>query len=114
MFHRIVIAVCAAAWMWAASAALGQPQPARIALVVTNQAYAQPGARLTNTHRDGDIIKAALEKVSFRVTVVRDTPNEGALLAAIAEHVARLSAAGPDAVGFLYYSGHGAADRPNG
>jgi uncharacterized caspase-like protein len=25
-----------------------------------------------------------------------------------------LTAAGPDAVGFFYYSGHGAADRPNG
>ena len=86
----------------------------RIALVITNQAYAQPGARLTATHRDGDLVKAALEKVGFRVFVVRDTRNEGELLRAIGEHVERLAQAGPDAVGFLYYSGHGAADRPDG
>src|SRR6478736_5736897 len=34
----------------------------RIALVITNQAYTQAGALLTTTHRDGDLIKAALEK----------------------------------------------------
>lgn len=33
----------------------------RIALLITNQAYRQPGAALTNTHRDGEICKAALE-----------------------------------------------------
>jgi formylglycine-generating enzyme required for sulfatase activity len=86
----------------------------RIALILTNQAYTQAGARLTNTHRDGDLVKAALERVGFRVWVVKDTANEGALLAAIGEHVARLAQAGPDAVGFFYYSGHGAADRPDG
>ncbi|PPD31296.1 MAG: hypothetical protein CTY20_00725 [Hyphomicrobium sp.] len=86
----------------------------RIALVIANQGYTQPGAKLTNTHRDGDLVKAALEKVGFKVTVVRDTRSEGALLAAIGEHVERLAVAGPDAVGFLYYSGHGAADRPDG
>jgi hypothetical protein len=86
----------------------------RIALLVTNQAYRQPGAALANTHRDGEILEAALEKVGFRVWVARDTANEGALLKAIGEHVQRLTAAGSDAVGFFYYSGHGAADRPNG
>ena len=38
----------------------------RIALVVTNQAYTQPGAQLTAAHRDGEVVKAALEKVGFR------------------------------------------------
>jgi formylglycine-generating enzyme required for sulfatase activity/uncharacterized caspase-like protein len=87
---------------------------ARIALVITNQAYTQPGARLTNTHRDGDVVKAALEKVGFKVWVAKDTTNERSLLEAVAQHVQRLAEAGPDAVGFFYYSGHGAADRPNG
>ena len=86
----------------------------RIALVIANQAYTQAGARLTNTHRDGDLVKAALEKVGFKVWVERDTASEGALLKAIGGHVQRLAEAGPDAVGFLYYSGHGAADRSNG
>ena len=87
---------------------------ARIALVITNQAYTQSGARLTNTHRDGDVVKAALEKVGFKVWVAKDTTNERALLETVAQHVQRLAEAGPDAVGFFYYSGHGAADRPNG
>jgi formylglycine-generating enzyme required for sulfatase activity len=87
---------------------------ARIALVITNQAYTQSGARLTNTHRDGDVVKAALEKVGFKVWVAKDTTNERSLLEAVAQHVQRLAEAGPDAVGFFYYSGHGAADRPNG
>src|SRR5436190_23939291 len=86
----------------------------RVALVVTNQSYTQAGARLTNTYRDGDLVKAALEQVGFKVWTVRDTASEGALLKAIGDHVQRLVAAGPDAVGFFYYSGHGAADRPNG
>jgi formylglycine-generating enzyme required for sulfatase activity len=86
----------------------------RIGLIITNQAYSQAGARLTNTHRDGEVVKAALEKVGFKVWVAKDTTNERALLGAVAEHVQRLAEAGPDAVGFFYYSGHGAADRPNG
>src|SRR5215468_11073063 len=52
---------------------------ARIALVITHQAYTQPGAQLSNTHRDGEMVKAALEKVGFKVTVVKDTASEGAL-----------------------------------
>jgi formylglycine-generating enzyme required for sulfatase activity len=87
---------------------------ARIALVITNQAYTQPGAQLSNTYHDGETVKAALEKVGFKVWVVKDTASEGALLQAVGEHVQRLAEAGPDAVGFLYYSGHGAADRPDG
>jgi hypothetical protein len=86
----------------------------RIALIITNQSYTQAGARLTNTHRDGELLKSALERVGFRVWVAKDTRDERALLQAIAGHVQRLSEAGPEAVGFFYYSGHGAADRPNG
>jgi formylglycine-generating enzyme required for sulfatase activity len=86
----------------------------RIALVVTNQAYTQAGARLANTHRDGDLVKAALETVGFTVWVVKDTADERTLMQSVAQHLRRLAEAGPDAIGFFYYSGHGAADRPNG
>jgi uncharacterized caspase-like protein len=87
---------------------------ARFALVITNQPYTQPGAQLDNTYRDGQVIKAALERVGFKVWVVKDTVNKGMLRQAIGEHVQRLAEAEPDVVGFLYYSGHGAGDRPNG
>jgi len=105
---RIVIAVVL--WTVAAPAMAQQ----RIALIVTNQSYTQPGAKLENTHADGDLIKAALERVGFRVWTVRDTRSEGELLKAIGDHAQRLTDAGPEAVGFFYYSGHGAADRPDG
>ena len=73
-FPRTVVMI---ALVWIAAVVLSatarsQPQPARIALVITNQEYSQPGARLTNTHRDGDIVKEALERVGFKVTVARD------------------------------------------
>ncbi len=96
-----------------AGPALAAAEP-RIALVIANQAYVMPGAALTNTHQDGDLIKAALEKVGFKVWLERDTPNEGRMLQALSDHQKRLIQAGPDAVGFIYYTGHGAADRPNG
>jgi len=86
----------------------------RIALVITNQAYTQAGAQLINTYRDGDLVTAALQKVGFKVWVARDTASEGAMLQVIGEHARRIAEAGPDTVGFFYYSGHGAADGPNG
>ena len=52
----------------------------RIALIITNQAYTQAGASLANTHRDGEQVKNALEKVGFKPWVVKDTGNEHALL----------------------------------
>jgi hypothetical protein len=73
---------------------------ARIALAITNQAYTRPGAQLSNTHRGGEMVKAALEKVGFKVRVVKDTASEGALLQAIGDHVQRLAKAGSDAIGF--------------
>jgi hypothetical protein len=64
----ILLLVC---WLLGlVSAALAEP---RIALLVTNQAYRQPGLQLLNTHRDGDILKTALEKVCFKVWVAKDT-----------------------------------------
>lgn len=48
----------------------------RLALVVTNRGNKQEGAELSNTHRDGDLVKAALERVGFKVWVVRDAEIE--------------------------------------
>lgn len=101
-------------WVAALAAVTPAAGESRLALVIANQSYTQAGARLTNTHRDGELVKTALEKVGFKVWLVRDTASEGALLKAIGEHVQRLAEAGPEAIGFFYYSGHGAADRPDG
>jgi len=87
----------------------------RIALVITNQGYAQLGA-LSNTHRDGDLMVQALRAARFDLPderIVRDV-DKAKFEAACRDYVARLIDAGPQAVGVFYYSGHGAADGENG
>ena len=114
MTSRGVFGFICGLWLAALAAVTPAAAESRLGLVIANQSYSQAGARLTNTHRDGELVKSALEKVGFKVWLVRDTASEGALLKAIGEHVQRLAEAGPEAIGFFYYSGHGAADRPDG
>src|SRR5262249_30553645 len=69
--------------------------------------------RLANPHKDGAVIAAGLAGVGFErdnITIVKDA-DQPALRIAVAEFVEGIENAGPDAVVFLYYSGHGAADR---
>jgi hypothetical protein len=67
-------------------------------------------APLTNTYRD----QGGPGRGGLQVFLVRDAANEGTLLQDIGDHVQRLVEAGPEAVGFSYYSGYGPADRPDG
>src|SRR5262245_32557129 len=85
----------------------------RLALIVTNAKYPAEVGALANPHKDGDLIAAALKGVGFapsNIAVVRDA-DQPTLRLAVAEFIERIEKAGPDAVAFLYYSGHGAADR---
>ncbi|GBH31862.1 SUMF1/EgtB/PvdO family nonheme iron enzyme [Sphingobium xenophagum] len=86
----------------------------RLALVIVNGAY-QSFDKLASTYADGDKIATALSATGFvdargegPVQVRRDLSRE-AMLAAIADFRAKLTAAGPKAFGMLYFSGHGAA-----
>jgi hypothetical protein len=97
----------------AAAPAESQATEARIALVLTNQMYGRELGALENTHEDGRLVATALRKVGFDVTLVRDA-SRPALVGAVSQHVAQLQMAGPKAIGFLYYSGHGAADSADG
>jgi formylglycine-generating enzyme required for sulfatase activity len=85
----------------------------RLALIVTNARYPIEVGALANPHKDGDLIAAALKGVGFaqnNIAIVRDT-DQAALRLAMAEFIERIEKAGPQAVAFFYYSGHGAADR---
>jgi len=85
----------------------------RLALIISNAAYSSETGHLANPRKDGAVIAAGLESVGFErdnITSVRDA-DQPALRIAVAEFVERIEKAGPDAVAFLYYSGHGAADR---
>lgn len=96
----------------AASAAAGK-EP-RLALVIANGNYTSFD-RLGATYGDGDRIAAALSATGFKdaggdgaVTARRDL-TLAQMVAAIADFRAQLAAAGPEAFGVLYFSGHGAA-----
>ena len=106
---HFIIAIIALLAVLAGPAAAQAPAPARHALLIGNQAYTGEIGALTNPHNDVALLEAALKKLGFTVTVVRDA-RLGATNIAINRYLRTLSGAGPGAVGFFYYSGHGAAD----
>jgi formylglycine-generating enzyme required for sulfatase activity len=81
----------------------------RIALLIGNQSYGSEIGRLANPHNDVALLERALRGLGFDVATVRDA-GLATLHQAVNGYARRLQAAGPNAVGFFYYSGHGAAD----
>jgi hypothetical protein len=88
------------------SAALAEK---RMALLIGNEAYARQIGQLANPHNDVALLEQTLKGLGFEVDTVRDA-GLGALTRAINAYSRRLQAAGPHAIGFFYYSGHGASD----
>ncbi|MEO0823938.1 MAG: caspase family protein, partial [Pseudomonadota bacterium] len=78
----------------------------RLALVIGNADYAAEIGTLRNPLNDASAVRAALEEVGFNVTLVLDASRDQ-LLSEISRFRNALDAEGPDAVGFLYFSGHG-------
>jgi len=81
----------------------------RIALLIGNEAYASQIGRLANPHNDVALLEQTLKRLGFEVVTVRDA-GLGALNRAVNAYARRVQAAGPGAVAFFYYSGHGASD----
>lgn len=81
-------------------------QPSRVALVMGNGGYETTGWRLANPVRDAELMASALADVGFDVTLVVDA-TEDEMEDAFAAHGNRLRAAGEDAVGLIYFAGHG-------
>jgi uncharacterized caspase-like protein len=101
--------------LFAVLVALAAPALAetRLALVISNASYPIEIGRLENPHKDGAVIAAALEAVGFEnrnITLLKDA-DQPTMRLAVADFIERIEKAGSDAVVFLYYSGHGAADR---
>lgn len=109
-FAALVAATLLALAALPAGAASKEP---RLALVIANGSYANFPA-LGATHSDGDRVAAALTTTGFedaaggKVTARRDL-TLAQMTAAVAAFRAKLAAAGPEAFGVLYFSGHGAA-----
>jgi hypothetical protein len=93
----------------AASSAAQEPE--RFALVIGNQSYRPSVGVLKNPHNDIALVAGALQKQGYIVLPpVRDA-RRSTILVAVRELVAKLNSARPGAIGFVYYSGHGAAEK---
>jgi TPR repeat protein len=110
----VTVDIVRSALLWAIFALVASTQSSsaaetRLALIIANAAYSgQVLSRLDDAYKDGEILSEALRKVGFDVLVVRDA-NQQAMRGALNDFARRLRRAGADAIGFFYYSGHGAA-----
>ena len=83
----------------------------RIALLIGNQDYKPGVGRLVNPLNDIGIVGDALRKVGFEVLKPVTNATRADILDALDRYAAKLKQAGPDAIGFVYYSGHGIASK---
>jgi formylglycine-generating enzyme required for sulfatase activity len=81
----------------------------RLALLIGNESYSAEIGRLSNPHNDVAQLEKALKGLGFEVAIEQNA-SLGALTRAVNAYARRLQAAGTNAVGFFYYSGHGASD----
>lgn len=86
---------------WTAPAAPASP---RVALVVGNGAYRT--SRLENPARDARLVASALDQLGFDTELAIDA-GKTILETAIVRLGERMEKAGPEAVGFFYFAGHG-------
>src|SRR5262245_65931585 len=82
---------------------------ARIALLIGNEGYTSEIGRLANPRNDVALLEQTLKGLGFEVVTVNDA-GLGALTRAVNANARHVQAAGPNTVGFFYYSGHGASD----
>jgi TPR repeat protein/peptidoglycan hydrolase-like protein with peptidoglycan-binding domain len=109
---RTVGMVLASAILFAQSA-LAAPDAKRLALLIGNKGYTAKVGRLKNPHTDVELVAAALEKLGFTVTTIKDADYRK-MDTAIKRYIVDVRRGGPDAIGFFYYSGHGAANPDTG
>ena len=77
----------------------------RLAFVIGNAAY--PSGALATPANDAGLIAQTLQAAGFDVVGARDVDQES-LRGAYRDFLAKVSAAGPDAIVFVYLAGHGA------
>jgi formylglycine-generating enzyme required for sulfatase activity len=83
----------------------------RIALLIGNQGYSTAVGTLKNPFNDIAVVGDALSKQGFEVLPPIKDAKRSAMLGGVRELVRRLNAGGAGAIGFIYYSGHGAAEK---
>ena len=83
----------------------------RFALLIGNQSYDPSVGVLRNPHNDIALVSEALSKQQFEILSLVKDAKRSEILGAVRQLAARLKLAGAGAVGLLYYSGHGAAEK---
>ena len=82
-------------------------QPKRFALVIGNANYTGKSlSPLKNPANDAALISNSLKRTGFEVTLIMDADLRS-MKVAVTKFTKKLQAAGPDAIGLFYYSGHG-------
>lgn len=100
LFRALVLAVLLAAFLPVVHAAEGQP--AKVALVIGNQLYAEDKP-LANAANDASLMAKTLARLGFAVTALRDL-NRADFAAAVTEFTERIP---EGATALVYYAGHG-------
>ena len=106
---RIMLAGLAALILPAAASAA----ETRLGLVISQTDYTGGLSRIASAGQEADDIAGALTDTGFQVTRAHDL-NKRELAAALNEFRRRVDLAGPDAVAFVYYTGHGAQHPESG
>ena len=102
MFRRLVVSLAAiAAWCLLLAAPASAQQ--RIAFVIGNAAY--PKGPIAHSLADGGLVAEALTSIGFEIVEGADV-NSGDLRRLFGEFLAKVNAAGPDAIAFVYYTGY--------
>jgi uncharacterized caspase-like protein len=94
----------AAVWLLATMPPLLMAGEQRIALVIGNSAY--DSGTLANPVNDARLLRDTLQRDGFKV-IYRENADRREMLDGVRELGDKLTAAGADGVGMLYFSGHG-------
>ena len=99
-------------WLLGGAMAAGAhaQEPARLALLIGNRDYDPSVGVLKNPHNDITLVGEALTRQGFTVLPPIKDATRVQILSAMRDFARRLNQAGSGAVGFLYYSGHGASE----
>ena len=93
-----------------------KPKAPHYALIIGNAAYSDGIGPLENSVSDALLVADAIRNCRFELVtgdVVRDA-DRSTMLSSLREYANLMEGAGPDALGFLYYAGHGAAHEDRG
>jgi Caspase domain len=96
---------------WPSVDAFGCARREGIALLIGNQNYDSSVGRLNSPHNDVGVVGQALAAQGFELIPPIKDSRRSAILGGVRELVGRLNGAGSGSIGFIYYSGHGAAEK---